>query len=814
MLENNENIDYEIEDSPIQVLGIGELLDIAEEESNSLIEEEPTVFLSGLASHIIHEFQINRDARRNSLAEQDIIDSLRQYNGEYSGEDKARIVQEGGSAIFMQLTATKCRAAASWIKDILIATNVKSWTLLPSPKADLPVEIKETIAESIEEEFKLLEQPEEEQAPPTPESQLEGPSRPNPAQRGPQEGPQQTPGQEEVPNVTQGIGQEENAVQRAQETLRDLNQSRRDIQDAIYEEIQKEATHEMRVMERQIEDQLVEGNYYKVLYDFIDDFCVFPTAFMKGPIITKKKRITWVEGTPEEAYDYIFMNKRISPFDIYPAPEATTVQDGSLCEHLRLSRSEIYNLIGVKTYKEDKIREALEEAASGLPASFMDSGIESEIADQEKRGNDFEANRNVIHGIHYFGSVQASTLVEWGVTNQDVVLGDPLKEWEVEAILVGNIVVKCELNDDPLLRRPYYSASYQSRPGSLWGTSLPKLMEDNQRMVNATVRALSNNMALASGPQIEIYIDRLADNGDIGAIHPFKIWQLTSDPSGGGGRAINFFQPESNAQELLEVYAQFEQKADDATGIPRYAYGNEKISGAAESASGLAMLLESASKGIKDAIRNIDIGVIIPRVEFQFYWNVVTNKIPFSGDVYVKALGSSNLTIKGSEQLKRNEFLQITANPIDQKIMGEEGRATILREMALDLGFVEDIIPTRLDMKKRIKEEAKLAEQAFEAEKQMKEHEAKLNSMASQIQSDGQKDMNQLTQETKIVMEQGKNARHAIDAELKTKEIESFQQENTYKSMATANKTMADNDAKDARFNKELAVKMMTGTGI
>ena len=581
------------------------------------------------------------------------------------------------------------------------------------------------------------------------------------------------------------------------------------MKEAIYDEIQKEASYNMMVMERQIDDQLVEGNWNKTFSTFIDDFCVFPAAFIKGPIVTKSKRIQWVDGVPEAVEDFIFENRRVSPYDIYPAPEANTLDEGSLCEHLRLTRKEVAGLKGIPGYKRDKINEVLEENSTGIPASWIETGIESEKADLENKGTDHEANLKVIHGIHYFGSVSTAMLKSWGLDEDCLESSHDTKEWEVEAILINNTVIKCAINDDPLLRRPYYTASYQAAPGSLWGRSLPNLMRDIQRMCNATARALANNMALASGPQVEVYVDRLADDGDISSLSPFHVWQLTSDPGGGGGRAINFFQPSSNAQELLAVYENFESRADDATGIPRYAYGNEKVGGAAETASGLATLLEAASKQVKDAIRNIDIGVIIPRIEYQFYFNLIKNpNEEFNGDVQVEALGSAALTVRGTEQIKRNEFLKITANAIDQEIMGVEGRANIIREMSEELGFIEPIVPSRLDMKKKLKENEEKQAAAQQAEQQKAQQEQESRLAGAKLQIDGQKDMNKISQEVKLMAENNKMERHQIDAQLKAQEIDSFKEGNMYKSMTTANNAERTDATKKELANREMAMRI------
>lgn len=771
------------DDAPgIEILGISDLKLIAEENSDALMlmDEQPQIFLDAVASHVTEQFRINKEAKRRSGIEDLITEASEQYNGEYSSRELSSIKQQGGSDIFMNITATKCRAAASWIRDIQLATNQKAWTLKATPQADLPQDTKTTIEQAIQQEFEAL-------VVETRAKQVE-----QQAQQGQQ-------GQLPPPKASE-----------AQDTIREVNQNKRDITEAIYGEIQKEAEFQMKVMERQIDDQLTQGKWYEAFSQFIDDFVVYPSAFLKGPIVTRSTKTVYRDGMVVAAPgEFSYMNRRVSPYDMYPAPEASSLYDGALCEHLRLSASELNALLGVSSYKTDMIVKCLEEGPQDS-YDWLDSGIEQDKADQEKRGDSMDANRNVFHGIHFFGPISAKILKQWGIQDFNVLAAPDYQEFECEVIVVGNYTIKCVLNSDPLLRRPYYTASYQQRPGSVWGRSLPDLMRDIQRLCNATVRALANNMALASGPQIEIYIQRLADASDLEDIYPFKIWQLDVDPTGAGGRGINFFQPTSNANELLAVYEKFELRADDATGIPRYAYGNENSGQAASTSSGLSMLLESASKGIKDAIRNIDSGVIKPRVEYQFYMNIIDNKIAYTGDPQVVALGSSTLTLKGAEQIKRNEFLQITANPLDQQIMGNEGRAALLREMAKDLGFIEDIVPTRLDMKKKEKQDAENAAAAQQNAMQMEQQKQQTSLQATQMQVQGQSDMNQLSQQVKAQIEQLKDQRKAMDQQLKAIELQLKEQ----KIQADMTVSTESTKSKENQHTREIALKMQQGEGI
>jgi hypothetical protein len=682
------------------------LSDQVDLDSDAKEKELQELFKASLAGHIISEFQTNRDAKESSGIKNEIIESLQAFNGEYSNDDLQRIEEEGGSKIFMNITATKARAAKSWIADIMKPAKGKAWTIVPTPKPDLPDTIERKIAEAINREF-----------------------------------------EEAVSGQQQGQGSEGREVStiEAQEKLRDINQRSRDVKTAIQEEINKEAQFQMDVMERQIQDQLVEGKWDSALLTFLDDFVVAPTAFMKGPVVSKGAKLQWKNGRPVPEQKTIFKNLRVDPLDIYPSPNATCINDGNLIEHLRLSASELSSLRGVKNYQTSEINKVLEESPEGT-AWWMDASVESQKASQERRGNEFEANRGVFHGMHFFGPVRAETLKRWEFEckgfNKET--SDDNDVVEVEAILIGSKVVKCIANSDPLLRRPYYKASFMNRSGSFWGRSLPNLMKDIQRMCNATSRALANNLGVASGPFMEVEIDRLASNDSIiEEIRPRMIVQTKSNPMSGTGRAVNWFQPTSNAAELLAVYEKYEQRADDVTGIPRYAYGNESLAGAATTLGGLSMLLESASKIIKDAIRNIDEGLIKPRVEQQFYINLLENKSNFSGDITVVPIGSSVLSMKAFEALRRNEFLAVTANQFDQETMGPVGRASILRKSAEDIGLDVNVIPTEFELKEKAKQTQAAQEQAQQLELEEAEKDRQASIMATTVQIEGQKGMAQ-----------------------------------------------------------------------
>jgi hypothetical protein len=131
------------------------------------------------------------------------------------------------------------------------------------------------------------------------------------------------------------------------------------------------------------------------------------------------------------------------------------------------------------------------------------------------------------------------------------------------------------------------------------------------------------------------------------------------------------------------------------------------------------MLMGAAGKGIRQVVMHIDSDVTKPIVLRQFIYNMRYDEDEsIKGDVEVIARGAVNLAIKETVNLRRIEFLNATANPIDLEIIGKEGRAAILREIAKGLQMSgEDVVPSRekAGFQGRIQAQAAAAQQQAQA---------------------------------------------------------------------------------------------------
>lgn len=613
--------------------------DAAKQAADAAALRQQIPVLSGLASHVRNCWEAARDAKQP--IERKMLKALRQRTGEYEPDKLAEIRKSGGSEIFMMLTETKCRGAESWLRDILLDEGMIPFDLKPTPMPDVPPDYEQKVTALVANQ------------------------------------------------VIQAIQSNAQLSPVMMETFKE--QAREDIRVALMEDSVDRAER----MKRQIQDQFVEGGMVDGFNAFISDLATYPAAILKGPTVRRSRQLEWTQA-PDGSYSPQVQDKliptysRVDPFRFYPEPGLTRLNEGYAIEHHRLSRSDLSELIGVPGYDDGAIRAVLEEGSNNewmWSAELMKSELENKF-------NIWRADTTKFDALEFWGPVSGQDLIDWGIDPEEV--PDTARMYDACVWLIGSWVIKATLNYDPLGDKPYRMTSAVKRPGALWGVSYPELIEDVQAMCNAAARALANNMGLASGPQVEVSVDRLAEGEKVTKVFPWKVWQTVSDPMGSGQAAVRFNQPDDRSGPLLAVYGQFARMADEQSGIPAYVYGDGQVGGAGRTASGLSMLMGSAGKGIRQSIMHIDFDVIGPLVTAQYNWNMqFIDDAAIKGDCEIIPRGAVTLANRDQLNVRRVEFLQATANPIDAQIVGPTGRAAILREVAKGLAMpVDDIVPT------------------------------------------------------------------------------------------------------------------------
>jgi len=510
-----------------------------------------------------------------------------------------------------------------------------------------------------------------------------------------------------------------------QEVMAMTEQVLKQHEERIKSEINEEAEARMEKMAEYIEDMMVEGDFRGEFDAFLDDLVTYPFAILKGPIYRKQKRVKWVQDkqtgrhVPKIEDKLVRKFRRVSPFDFYPSPSTTNIGDHWHIEHVRFTPSTLASMRGSKGYNSQNIAMALNDHRLGLRQWVFEDSERERL--EGKRNFNHHQYEN-IDGLEFTGWIQGKQLLEWGIEQQ---ITDPYAEYPVTVVVVGNYTIKASVNPDPNGKPGYYKSTFRSIPNSFCGEALAEIIEDIQDAANATMRALINNMAIGAQPQIAIDLAQIPQGANITSIHPGKIWQFSSKGVNGAGQSkpgINFFSPDIKANELLSVYEKFERYADDKSGIPAYAYGSDQAAGAGKTASGLSMLMNAASKSMKEVVRTVDIHVIEPLVSNLYTSAMIDPDVPedIKGDAQVKARGSDALMHKEATAMRQAEFLATTNNPTDMQIIGPEGRRVLLESAAkaADLPAAR-FVPTEDELRQKLMQEMAAVQQQAAAQGQV-----------------------------------------------------------------------------------------------
>jgi len=645
------------------IVPIKSIKQLQEEERAAAVTANSSPVVQNLAAYIKQKWMYARMAKEYTV-EQQMLKSVRARRGQYDPDKLAQLREQGSSSIFMMLTSNKCRAASSWLRDVVMSTpEEKPWSLKPSPIPDMEPDILQDLMMRAQQQLEQM--------------------------------------------LTSGINP----------TDVEVRQMLLDLKDAAYRQLGEIAEETAKRMEKKMHQQMIEGQWTTAFAQFIDDLVTFPSAILKGPVVRNRPELKWVK-LPGGGYDLQIQKtlalewERVSPFNIYPAPDCSTINDGYLLERHKLSRADLHELIGVDGYSDGAIRQVLEAYGKGGLREWIYVDLTRATAEGKSTTAAGQNPSELIDALQFWGSVQGRLLIDWGMSPEEV--PDPMAEYPIEAWLIGSWIIKAVINSDPLGRKPYYKASYEEVPGAFWGNSVADLCRDVQDVCNAAARSLVNNMSLASGPQVVYNIDRLPEGENITQLYPWKIWQTTSDPLGANQTPVSFYQPNSQANELMAVYDRFSVLADEYTGIPRYMTGGAPAGGAGRTASGMSMLMTNAGKSIKQVISNIDENVIKPCIDRLYYYNMRYSDDPdLKGDVDIVARGASSIMEKETAQQRRNEFLGLALNsPAAQQVVGMEGIAELLRQTAMTLDMNVDKIVPSAEMMKAKAIEAQAIQQA------------------------------------------------------------------------------------------------------
>lgn len=648
-------------------LNLGEKMDSdkADEETSALGIIPSSDGMIRFASYIRKVFHDNATHREMSGIDQKLLNSMRASKGEYSPEQKAQYKAAGvPSDLYTPLTITKQRAALSQLSEIFTSPGDKPWTLSPSPLPEVPESVaKEEFQRIIATFLQIIS--------------VSG----------------------EVPTPDQ-------MFRYAQSRM-----------DEVYRKQQDWAKVRAERMEKKVHDQMIEGGWIDAFNTFSKYLVDYGTALIIGPIPRTMMRRR-VKETKLGTYKYdlepreVLCFEAVNPWDCYPSKGARNIKDGNICIRRRFSTNDLWRYASRKG--KDAVDEGnwFKETVRALLNAYPEGGakIDGQPYDLVRQilENDgpSDSNRCVMEGVEFFGDVRGSVLISSGICKkQDGSEIDPDEFYEVDAIEIAGYIVYCKVID-PCIGRPISKGVFYENAGSWWGDNIAERLDATQRTVNAALRNLINNMAMASGPMLYVKdMSRLTDKGpDSLKIKPWKVLKFNLGGYGQTDIPVGVLDFNSHMAELLKVFDWAKQQADDDSGIPAYTYGMNVTGGALRTSSGLTMMLSEANRVMKMIEIGIDVNVIRDCVRRTVDYNMVYDRdVSIKGDCEVNPAGVIGLILREAESARRKQMLQLALTPTMLQITGPKLPLEIAREEVKSLGIknIDDAMPS----KERIEEE-------------------------------------------------------------------------------------------------------------
>ena len=579
------------------------------------------------------------------------LKSLRQYKGLYEPNEWKRLMEDPArSRVFYRITRKKVRAFDSRMMDMLFpGGKQKNWSIKATPEPDVHLT---PLAR------KLLEEKQQEIL---------------------QEIAQQLSQESGMPpeQVQQRLMQSGVPIEVPEDDLRII---RKEAAEASCEQ-----------MEKTIADQLAEVKYKKICRQVIHSGHVYGVGIMKSPLAQKKLRGTWVYEQNEWKMvprEYLMPFIAFVPiWSFYPDSSARCMDD---CEYMYqrhvMRKDEVAGLVDRPGFDAELIRQYLKEFPEGdcSPRSW-----ETLLDSENRHDGDQKAERTHkrYEVLEYWGLFNDGDLRNLGFES------DPLSLVWMCVWLLGDFVIKLGASPIEGMNHIYHSYHFEDDETSFWSEGIPDVIRDDQVSLNAVNRAMMDNAAQTVGAVYEINTDLVSPRENVRDIRPNKVILRSGDSR---QPAVRDIQVQSRISEFMSVRGMFEQQIHEST-IPAYMQGGS-TGGAGRTASGLSMLMGSASMDIKDQVMQFDSGITSPVIRSLYHWNMTLNDDPYiKGDYEVVAMGSSSLMAKEVIGQQLDQLLPTLSNPMYEPFIDKRK----LLEMMLQIRDLTDtgilLTPERYD---------------------------------------------------------------------------------------------------------------------
>ncbi len=572
------------------------------EEEESKLEEMMQTFGRGLHK----KFDINVGLKEE--IEQRWLNDLRHYHGinqvdknnnHYSDiSHNNEKTNRKGSQIFVNLTRSKCNSAESKWADLVLPTDDRNWGIKTTPVPELA---------------KLKE--------------------------------------DESP-VTLSDGTPVNDPDTGEAY------QNKDIAEEEVIQIEKAA----KLMEREIDDQLVEAKYNASCRRIIHDAVVIGTAVIKGPMVENRVKKAWLENEDGEWELSTQSDKKptaqvVDPWNYFPDMSAVRKEDCEFEFERHLMTPKDIRKLAKNGFIKSQLNKLLAAGpnAQGAKLTYLNELREMNGVTQINQDNRYEV-------IEYHGPIDKQDLITCGCKIDP---DNHLEEYDGVVWFSNGIVIKVGLHHMDSNESVYSVLTWEKDETNIFGFGIPFRMNNSQRVINASWRMILDNAGLSTGPQIVINKSIVEPVNSKWKMEPRKLWIMTSkDPRMKASDAFSTFNIESKQPELTNIFEKAKQLSDEETSVPQSQIGGQSPDtqqpAMLKTLGGTQLWMSSNNIMMRKAVKNFDDDITAPLIGRFYDWNMQFNKkTEIKGDFNIEARGSSVLLVREMQSRNITEFVNI-----------------------------------------------------------------------------------------------------------------------------------------------------------
>jgi hypothetical protein len=689
-----------------------------------------------------------------------MVEDLKNYHGKYEDETVKALKDAKRSHPFIKLTRAKTNAGESQLVDLLFPNDDKNYGVAPTPMPELSAKAEDD----------------------TP-AEIEG----------------QQYQDEEGNVVTQG-----------------------DLASRELEVIKERCTK----MEETIEDQLIESKYNARARQAIHDACVVGTGILKGPVVMGKIDKVYLEqnGTFELELKESFTPgvEVVRPWDFFPDLSASDISESEFTYERRyMSKQQISELPKRKGFKKEQVARVLKMTANQTQhtTSYQDdvrklAGLSDTINDSR-----FET-------WEYNGPIDNEVLIDVGALDlpededkRNAYLEEMIGEETLATVFYcGGIVMGARVHLMTYENyMPYRVFNWEPDDSSIFGYGIPRMVRDEQGILNTLWRMILDNGGITAGPQIGLNKKYIAPADGNWEITPFKQWNMTGAVDD-IRKVFSTTQFDSHLNELQGTYQMARTLFDEVSGVPMLQQGEQGQS--TQTLGGMSMLMNAANTVRRRQVKDWDDNVTSPLISDFYHWNMSHNEdAGIKGDYQVDARGTSALLVKETQAQALTNFMSVAgSSPVFAPVLQLKA-VDILREWVKTQGLPNNIVPTDDELDKYNKQQQEqqanqpqdpqlLIEQSrMEQLKAKQDFETQMFEKRTQIEAQEQQSNMQLKQQQLAAEMQGHQSKERVEM-MKLAQNDKI---NSEKLLTELKKVQANNEQDWAKFIAELKIKRQSG---